>query len=590
MSRKNADKQPLNNLMSKSTLRNILIFGITTFVVVVGVFAVLAVTQAQTPTLGLTPELQNEIGLPATDLRIVIARIIRTVLTILGILALIIVLYAGFTWMTAGGNEEKVGTAKKMLINGAIGLAIILSSYAITSFVISRLTDAINQSDGGGGGGSGSGSTFGGSNYLFILSRPAGGDICIRNIHPSITFNRPIDADTLNGRIVITRDSNGQVMNGNWQQHPSNASKAILTPTVANNCGPTDNGSDCLDANTEFTLKITDPNNIKAGDGSGLNLNCAFGARCGDVRFKTGEGIDRVGPTIEILSPTAADSVGAGGVQTVQLRYNDDNGIQNISLAENGRIIQSESFAGCRKSDVLPLPWVTSQTHGTFKLEAIAEDWAGGVGIDEETITTLPQHCVNEKQDEDETGLNCGGSCRACSGTKCTNNAQCASGWCEIPQGQQEGVCVDRMKITHVDPTTGAPGTYVTISGQFFGASPGKIFFASTTNPSSTDWRQAGLACGASAWGTAEVIVEVPQGAIGKGPVRLETVTTTVNGTPRSFVDITNNDGWGFQGEFQVTNQVRPGLCKVTPKSGIPGRLVQPEGKKLGLGRKNSSS
>jgi hypothetical protein len=44
--------------------------------------------------------------------------------------------------MVSGGNDEKVGEAKKLIISGIIGLAIILSAYAITTFVISSFLTA----------------------------------------------------------------------------------------------------------------------------------------------------------------------------------------------------------------------------------------------------------------------------------------------------------------------------------------------------------------------------------------------------------------------------------------------------------------
>jgi len=53
---------------------------------------------------------------------------------------LIIIVYGGFTWMTAGGNEEQINKSKKLLINAAIGLAIIILAYSITYFVTAALT------------------------------------------------------------------------------------------------------------------------------------------------------------------------------------------------------------------------------------------------------------------------------------------------------------------------------------------------------------------------------------------------------------------------------------------------------------------
>ncbi|MDO8425523.1 MAG: pilin, partial [bacterium] len=61
--------------------------------------------------------------------------------------------YGGFLWMTANGAEEKITKAKKILINGAIGLLIVLSAFSIAQFVLSRLLGAIGDGGGGGGGG-----------------------------------------------------------------------------------------------------------------------------------------------------------------------------------------------------------------------------------------------------------------------------------------------------------------------------------------------------------------------------------------------------------------------------------------------------
>lgn len=90
----------------------------------------------------LPPSISGATGLGSGDLRLMIAKIIRVTMSMLGIVAVVIVLLGGFTWMTAGGNEEKVGEAKKYLYSGIIGLAIILSAYAIASFVITQLVDA----------------------------------------------------------------------------------------------------------------------------------------------------------------------------------------------------------------------------------------------------------------------------------------------------------------------------------------------------------------------------------------------------------------------------------------------------------------
>ncbi|MBI5732121.1 MAG: hypothetical protein HY982_02050 [Candidatus Magasanikbacteria bacterium] len=81
-------------------------------------------------------------GLGTKDVRETVGSIINVAMGLLGIVAVVIILIGGFEWMTAGGNEEKTGEAKKRILAGVIGLAIILSAYAIAKFVVSNLMSA----------------------------------------------------------------------------------------------------------------------------------------------------------------------------------------------------------------------------------------------------------------------------------------------------------------------------------------------------------------------------------------------------------------------------------------------------------------
>ncbi len=71
-----------------------------------------------------------------------VGSLITTFLGILGIVFLVLVLYAGFTWMTAMGEEKKIASAKNILISAVVGLVVIMSAYAISSFVIAQLQHA----------------------------------------------------------------------------------------------------------------------------------------------------------------------------------------------------------------------------------------------------------------------------------------------------------------------------------------------------------------------------------------------------------------------------------------------------------------
>jgi hypothetical protein len=103
---------------------------------------------AQVDINGDTDQLPSAFNLPSnqTDLRGAIINVIQYILGFLGLIAVIIILYGGFLWMTAAGNEEKVGKAKQTITAGLIGLIIILSAWAIAAFVISALqTKVFNQ-------------------------------------------------------------------------------------------------------------------------------------------------------------------------------------------------------------------------------------------------------------------------------------------------------------------------------------------------------------------------------------------------------------------------------------------------------------
>lgn len=90
-------------------------------------------------------EFQGTLGLGDRDPRDIAASVIRILLGFLGMIAVVIILLGGFKWMTAGGNDEKVGEARKLIIQGAVGLLIILAAFGIANFVINSLLTATNN-------------------------------------------------------------------------------------------------------------------------------------------------------------------------------------------------------------------------------------------------------------------------------------------------------------------------------------------------------------------------------------------------------------------------------------------------------------
>lgn len=66
--------------------------------------------------------------------------VVGLILSFIGIIFLILTVYAGFLWMTAQGNSGQVEKAKDLLINAIIGLVIVSAAYSITMFIGNQLT------------------------------------------------------------------------------------------------------------------------------------------------------------------------------------------------------------------------------------------------------------------------------------------------------------------------------------------------------------------------------------------------------------------------------------------------------------------
>lgn len=77
------------------------------------------------------------------DIRYTAARLILITLSTLGIIFLVLLVVAGFKYMTAAGNEDQVKTSLKQITQAVIGLLIILLSWSITYFIMLRLRGAL---------------------------------------------------------------------------------------------------------------------------------------------------------------------------------------------------------------------------------------------------------------------------------------------------------------------------------------------------------------------------------------------------------------------------------------------------------------
>ena len=100
----------------------------------------------------LSPEVRNKINDNAeqfnnsagydssTDLLTVVRTVIVVILSLLAVIFLFLLIYAGFKWMTAAGDADDIKKAKATIKTAIIGLVIILASYGITYFIFNQIT------------------------------------------------------------------------------------------------------------------------------------------------------------------------------------------------------------------------------------------------------------------------------------------------------------------------------------------------------------------------------------------------------------------------------------------------------------------
>ena len=115
----------------------------------VSILLIPIIVKAEEPTTNLGLDAFRNYTNLGTNINLIesIANIVDILLGFLGVIAVLLVLWGGFKWMTAAGDEQQITEAKKLLGGGVIGLIIILAAYAISSFVVSNLINATGYAD-----------------------------------------------------------------------------------------------------------------------------------------------------------------------------------------------------------------------------------------------------------------------------------------------------------------------------------------------------------------------------------------------------------------------------------------------------------
>ncbi len=541
-----------------------------------------------------------------------ITRIIRTFLGFLGIVLVCLILYAGFLYMTSGGNPERVKKAKNILSQAIVGLIIVLSSFTITQFILGKLGDVLgpegtacsglsgaaltcctNPSATGCGGCWGSTCSQIPSFHLLSTNTIQCAEQGIRNLAPNFIFSRALDANSVSSGGIVIKQHGGDVIPGTFV---TTGTTTTFTPTAT--CDTPNTSEHCFLANTTYDwsfdktiLKDTATSDELRCDLNNIDYLC-FGS------FTTGTGVDITPPTVSMVVPTGSAPV-VGDIKQLQAKTVDDTGVSNVNFFEVGiatpfysaglnqavnnadpsvpHVLMAAPLANIFSTD----PTIAWNTVGhlvapnMYQLHAQGSDCAGHTTTSADIPLIInPAHCANGVQDAGETGTctngapcDCGGDkialgaeyCGACVPSPCTKNADCASGWCEA------GFCVDRPRIDLISPDNAAPGSLVTISGTGFGTS-GTIRFigkAVTTD----DQVVAPYTCGTTVqWTNTQIVVQVPTGAV-DGPVMVQL-------TSNNRTDATNDDFGYLLADFDVNAIKRPGLCSVAPTTDKPGTVA----------------
>lgn len=125
---------------------------LTTILVVIGLVAITGLALANTamalpadpdPGSGdgsVTIPTPSGSGVASGDEKALIRRVTNWILGITGAIAVLFIIYGGFRYITASGNQGQMETAKNILVKAIIGLAIIVIAYVIAGVVISALT------------------------------------------------------------------------------------------------------------------------------------------------------------------------------------------------------------------------------------------------------------------------------------------------------------------------------------------------------------------------------------------------------------------------------------------------------------------
>jgi len=551
-----------------------------------------------------TEAVNNGLGgtLAEGDPRTIAGRIINWSLGFLGVIAIGIILYAGFMWMTSNGEEDKIRKAKQTLKNGVIGLAIILSSWAIATFILMQLGGTINP--------------VGGCVENQIQSCQCDGQmVCIDGVWGACTGNNPANCITPPTSCDASPDLGCQPYDNciigyfcdnsclcQTQGGPGDSCDTDLNNTQ---CDPDDNRcseyltcnpATCLCAGPPVITGVSpvggfcnsnfdqpclqdedcgnaDTCNLDAPNGATNNFVTIFGKSFGEYSATTSQvvflGVDdpRIAGLPATINPLCINS------------WRDDQIVVAVSPGvQSGpiKVINADSLSDVTNNNFGPSISDFTANHinrpGLCYLDPSQGLLSAEVSYQGINLYTGKAYFGNYQNNV--SGLDSNFTIPSgLSGTSTTPNIQAGtsgsfvermmagfpqkSNYLKFVKEKEAGAGPFIMSFT---PVEGNTGQYVTIRGAGFGGARGnnQVYFAVGNNKTEASYLFPAI-CANSVWKDKQIIVKVPEGLVNDNyqiQITLGTSTiTTENLNPNTF-------------RFDNTLSLKTSSCRINPEQG----------------------
>ena len=589
--------------------------------VAVGLFAFFSSVLAQNfGTNEISNGLNNSLG--STDPRATVGRIINISLGLLGVIAVGIIMWGGFVWMTSGGEEDKIRSAQTIIRNGVIGLVIILSAWGITLFILSKLGGAISGS--GNGGSCLDGATqscgCGGAGSMYCSNGSWSG--CVGG-SSDCSHNNPTSCNSNLGSSVCAADNNICAP----QDYCDNSDCL---------CKPKGNVGDPCDANLKNAT--CDPDNNLCGQYLTCNASTCLcfgppvitqispvGGFCNDNYNKSCTKDSDCGTTCNLTTPNGtADnfitifgkSFGTYSSSTSRVVFegagNSLDGKQPVELnpacintwQDNEIIIAVPSGVSSGPIKVINKDNLSDETNDNYgpKIDDFIANSIVRPGlcslnpdqgylsakVDYQGFNLYLGNAYFGNYQSNVSGLNSNFSSQVgLSGTSYIPNIQAGpsgsfvvntsngntSNYLSFTKDQEPGV---GPYIISFSPSTGTAGQYVTIRGKGFGSSRGTshVYFSGPSGDTEASYDFPDV-CLSSVWKDDQIIVKVPDKLLDKSDylIKIKLGTTIIDSSkinPDTFFNDNSLD-------------LLSGICKIDPSSGPATTPVGLWGENFGL-------